>query len=102
MVPNGVGTGRPPAKLPPPRTVWQSLQLPIAASSRPCLINAGSNDADVGGSIAAIAGRHVMAKPAAAPAIKTAPMTAAMIRGHPVICPFSLFIVERAALLSTY
>jgi len=31
IVPNGVGTGRPPVKLLPPRTVWQSLQLPVAA-----------------------------------------------------------------------
>ena len=32
--------GRPPAKALPPRAVWQSLQLPIAARSRPRLTNA--------------------------------------------------------------
>ena len=61
IVPNGVGTGRPPAKLLPPRTVWQSLQFPIAASSRPRLTRLVSNDCGLGGSIAAIAGRHATA-----------------------------------------
>ena len=41
-MPNGVGTGSPPAKFLPPRTVWQSLQLPIAANSRPRLIKSGA------------------------------------------------------------
>src|SRR5439155_686394 len=66
IVPNGVGTGRPPAKFLPPRTVWQSLQLPIAARSRPFLTRAGSKDCAAGGSIAASAGRQAIAKPAAA------------------------------------
>jgi hypothetical protein len=41
--------------------------------------------------MAAIAGRHVTAKPAAVPAITTTPMTPAMMRGNPVIRPLSLF-----------
>ncbi len=66
MVPNGVGTGSPPAKSLPPRTVWQSLQLPIAARSRPRFTSAVSNDRGAGGSITAIAGRPVIAKAATA------------------------------------
>ena len=89
-MPNGVGTGRPPAKLAPPRTVWQSLQLPIAASSRPRLTKAGSNDAGAGGSIAAIAGRHATAKPAATPAIRTTATMLAIIRDLAVIPAASL------------
>src|SRR5665213_3439015 len=92
MVPNGVGTGRPPAKFWPPRTVWQSLQLPIAARSRPRLTRAGSKDAGADGSIAAIAGRHATAKPTAAPAIRMTATTLAMIRDDPVI-PASAFVV---------
>src|SRR3981189_1576070 len=80
IVPNGVGTGRPPAKLLPPRTVWQSLQLPIAARSRPRLTKAASKDCGVGGSTAAIAGRHAIAKAATAPAIKSAATTPPIIR----------------------
>src|SRR5712675_1132415 len=80
MVPNGVGTGSPPAKFRAPRTVWQSLQLPIAARSRPRLTRAVSNDCGAGGSIAAIAGRHVIAKAATALAIKTAAITLPTIR----------------------
>ena len=71
-MPNGVGTGSPPAKSLPPRTVWQSLQLPIAASSRPRLTSAASNDCGAGGSIAAIAGRQLTANAAAAPPINSA------------------------------
>src|ERR1019366_4137694 len=80
MVPNGVGTGRPPAKDLPPRTVWQSLQLPIAASSRPRLTRTVSNDCGAGGSIAAIAGRHAIAHAANAPPINSAATTLAIIR----------------------
>ena len=80
MAPNGVGTGRPPAKLLPPRTVWQSLQFPIAANSRPRLTRLLSKDCGLGGSIAAIAGRHATANAAAAPpthsAAKMPPMSA--------------------------
>src|SRR5436853_6197698 len=64
MVPNGVGTGKPPAKSLAPRTVWQSAQLPVAASARPRLTSAGSNDCGDGCSIAAIAGRQITANPA--------------------------------------
>src|SRR5229473_5784594 len=80
IVPKGVGTGSPPAKFLPPRTVWQSLQLPIAANSRPRLIRSASKDCSVGGSIAAIAGRHAIAKAATAPAIKSAAATLPIIR----------------------
>src|ERR1700730_11483923 len=80
IVPNGVGTGTPPAKSLPPRTVWQSLQLPMAARSRPRLTRAASNDCGAGGSIAAIAGRHAIAKVATAPPIKSAARTLAIIR----------------------
>ena len=66
-MPNGVGTGSPPAKFFPPRTVWQSLQLPIAASSRPCLTSAASKLCGLGGSIAAMAGRQATANAATAP-----------------------------------
>src|SRR5258705_13666412 len=83
IVPNGVGTGRPPAKALPPRTVWQSLQLPIAARSRPRLTIAASNDCGAGGSMVAIAGR--LAKAAIAPAIRMPAMTLAIMRGDLVI-----------------
>src|SRR6266853_1204138 len=80
IVPNGVGTGSPPAKFLPPRTVWQSLQLPIAARSRPRLTRAASNDCGAGGSIAAIAGRHAIAKAATAPPMTSAARTLPIIR----------------------
>src|ERR1019366_10760122 len=80
IVPNGVGTGRPPAKSLPPRTVWQSLQLPIAARSRPRLTSTKSNDCGAGGSIAAIAGRHAIANAATAPPITSAASTLTIIR----------------------
>src|SRR4030081_3607417 len=80
IVPNGVGTGSPPAKSLPPRTVWQSLQLPMAAKSRPRLTRAASNDCGTGGSIAAIAGRHAIAKAATAPPITSAAGTLPIIR----------------------
>src|SRR6476661_681469 len=67
MVPNGVGTGSPPAKFLPPRTVWQSLQLPIAANSRPRLTSAASKLCGLNGSIAAMADRQATANAAAAP-----------------------------------
>ena len=79
-MPNGVGTGRPPAKFWPPRTVWQVLQLPIAARSRPRLTSAGSNEDGAGGAIAAIVGRQATANAATAPAINAAMTTVAMIR----------------------
>src|SRR5436309_6207609 len=83
MVPNGVGTGRPPAKFLAPRTVWQSPQFPIAANSRPRLTRLASKDCGLGGSIAAIAGRHAMANAAAAPpthsAAKMPPMIADLV-----------------------
>src|SRR5512146_1585926 len=72
MVPNGVGTGRSPAKSRPPRRVWQELQLPIAMRSRPRLTRVGSNVEGEGGSTAAIPGRHATAKTAAAPATTSA------------------------------
>ena len=84
-MPNGVGTGRPPAKFLPPRTVWQSLQLPIAARSRPRLTSGGIEGCGAGGSIAAIAGRQAIAKAATAPAISTMTTMLAMIRADPVI-----------------
>ncbi len=87
IVPNGVGTGRPPAKLLPPRTVWQSLQFPIAVSSRPRLMRSASKDCRPGGSIAAIAGRQTTAKTVAAPAIRMPAMTLATIRGDLFIRP---------------
>src|ERR1700712_3220273 len=80
MVPNGVGTGKPPAKSFAPRTVWQSLQLPTAASSRPRLTSAGSNDCAAGGSIAAIGDRQLTANAATAPAAMIPAMTPAMTR----------------------
>src|SRR5271168_4160867 len=79
MVPNGVGTGKPPAKALPPLTVWQSLQLPIAARSRPRLTSAGSKDCAGGGSIPSIAGRQTTAKAAIAPPISAAMAALAMI-----------------------
>src|SRR5882724_4759157 len=88
IVPNGVGTGSPPAKFLAPRTVWQSLQLPIAASSRPRLIRSGANDCGAGGSIAAIAGRHATAKAAPAPPMASAAIAPAM-KADLVICPAS-------------
>src|ERR1700755_2333083 len=85
IVPNGVGTGSPPAKFRPPRTVWQSLQFPIAASSRPRLMRVASNACGAGGSIAAIAGRQTTAKTAAAAASSTTASTLAAILGDPVM-----------------
>jgi hypothetical protein len=53
--------------------------------------------------MAAIAGRHAIAKPAASPAIRTTPTTLAMMRDLAVILAVILFVaVERLALLSTY
>src|ERR1700709_1685887 len=80
MVPNGVGTGRPAAKGLAPRTVWQSLQLPNAASTRPRLTKPASNDCGAGGSIAAIAGRQMTANAAAAAAKMNITMMLAIIR----------------------
>src|SRR5437762_1127025 len=42
IVPNGVGSARPPANVRPPGAVWQALQLPMAASSAPRLMRAAS------------------------------------------------------------
>src|SRR5258708_10517075 len=92
IVPNGVGTGSPPAKFLPPRTVWQSLQLPIAARSRPRLIRAASKDCGAGGSIAAIAGRHPIAKAATAPPMTSAARALPIIRDF-VIRPVSFFVL---------
>src|SRR6476620_10698383 len=92
IVPNGVGTGSPPAKFLAPRTVWQLLQLPIAARSRPRLTRAASKPCGPGGSTAAIAGRHAIAKAAAAPPSSTMATMPATIRDDPVICsPCALF-----------
>src|SRR6185437_5988824 len=96
MVPNCVGTGRPPAKLAPPFTVWQLLQLPSAASSRPRLTRAGSNEPATGGSIAAIAGRQAIAKAAAAPAISTTATTLAIMRDPAVIPAVRLLRLSNA------
>src|SRR3954454_8093774 len=82
MVPNGVGTGRPPAKSFSPRRVWQSAQLPVAASARPRLTSAGSNDCGAGGSMAAIAGRQTIANAATAPAIEMPAMANPMFRDN--------------------
>src|SRR6201999_2077032 len=38
-VPNGVAMGRPPAKVLPPRTVWQAIQSPARARYSPRLIS---------------------------------------------------------------
>src|SRR5260370_4302435 len=85
MAQNGVGTGSPPAKFLAPRTVWQSLQLPIAARSRPRFTSAASNACGADGSIAAITGRQAIAKAATAPATSAITMTLAMIRDGPVM-----------------
>src|SRR6266404_2185574 len=89
-VPNGVGTGRPPAKFLAPRMVWQLLQLPIAARSRPRLTRAASKAGGPGGSTAAIAGRHTMAKAAAAPPSSTMATMLATIRDGPVMRSLAL------------
>src|SRR5580698_4897496 len=95
MVPNGVGTGSPPAKLARPRTVWQSLQLPIAASSRPRLTSAGSNEPGAGCSMAAIAGSHCGHQNNADDACDHA-RSGRHLRCEPCM------IVERLGVLSTY
>src|SRR5665213_44932 len=96
MMPNGVGTGSPPAKFLPPRNVWQAPQLPIAASSRPCLTSAASKDFGAGGSIGAIAGRHAIANAAAVPPTSRAATRLAIHRDF-VIRPgrFSQRLLER-------
>src|ERR1700722_9501580 len=93
IVTNGVGTGRPPAKALPPRTVWQSLQLPSAARSRPRLTRAGSNDCGAGGSIADIAGRQATANAATAPLSTSAAPAPAIIPVR-VIRPYSFGIID--------
>src|ERR1700736_4025881 len=97
IVPNGVGTGSPPAKSFAPRAVWQELQFPIAARSRPRLTSAASKDCGDGGSIAAIAGRHAMANAATPPPINSAAATLASILAF-VIRPVGFF----AGIPSTY
>ncbi len=84
MVPNGVGTGTPPAKFLPPRTVWQSLQFPIAASSRPRLTISRLKDCGAGGSIAAIAGRQMIANAASAAPTKRITRTLPMMRNFAI------------------
>src|ERR1700736_3885316 len=74
MVPNGVGTPRPPANGRPPGTVWHVAQLPIAASSPPRLTSAGSKLPAAGGRTGSKAGRQAAAT-AAPPAISTATTT---------------------------
>src|ERR1700754_3633846 len=96
MVPNGVGTGRPPAKALPPRTVWQSLQLPSAARSRPLLTRAGSNDCGAGGSIADIAGRQATANAATTPLSTSAITTPAIIFVR-VIRPYSFGMIANTS-----
>src|ERR1700733_5962373 len=91
MVPNGVGTGKPPAKALPPGAVWQSLQLPMVARSRPRLTSAGSKDCGAGGSIAPIAGRQATAKAVIATPVIAVIATPAMIRTL-VICPKLLLL----------
>src|SRR6266576_6382821 len=94
MMPNGVGTASPPAKSLPPRTVWQSLQLPIAARSRPRLTRAGAKDCGEGDSIAAIAGRHSITKHATAATITTPATTLATICDLVIRPRPALFIVR--------
>jgi hypothetical protein len=84
-MPKGVGTARPPAKSLAPRTVWQSLQLPMAARSRPRLTNALSKDCGAGGSTAAIAGRHTIAATAIAPAMAAMAMIPPIVRGDAMV-----------------
>src|SRR6202046_1265274 len=79
IVPNGVGTETPPAKVLPPGAVWQALQFPIPARSRPRLTSAGSKDCGAGGSIPSIAGRQTTAKAAIAPPISAATAAPAII-----------------------
>src|SRR5580692_262146 len=93
MVPNGVGTGKPRAKALPPGAVWQSLQLPIAARSRPRLTSGGLKDCGAGGSVPSIAGRQATAKAAIAPPISAVTAAPAMIPGFD-ICPKLLLLWE--------
>src|SRR5262245_18537606 len=67
MVPNGVGSGRPPANGFPPAVVWQTPQLPIAASSAPRCTSSRSNDDLSGGGLSASAGSTAQATTPAAP-----------------------------------
>src|SRR5215216_2672488 len=55
MVPNGVGSARPPANA-LFRPAWQTLQLPIRASSAPRSLSSGSNEDASGGVVSAMAG----------------------------------------------
>src|SRR5207249_4945407 len=64
------------AKLLPPGAVWQVLQLPIAASSPPRRISAGSTLEASGGTMGSIGDRHANRKNAAMTAMQTATMTA--------------------------
>ena len=91
IVPNGVGTGRPPANALPPRNVWQLLQLPMAASSRPRLTMSASKAGACGRSIADIAGRHMTANAATAPPIMNPAARPAIVRRFTIRPSFSCF-----------
>jgi hypothetical protein len=64
-VPNGVGSGSPPANERWFGALWQVLQSPSAASVAPRCTISGGNIFAAGGSIGASAGSQATAKPTA-------------------------------------
>ncbi len=80
IVPNGVGTGKPPAKFLPPRTVWQAIAIAERGELAAALDLGGIERCGLAaGSIAAIAGRQATAKAAAAPPTSSTATTPPMI-----------------------
>src|SRR5665213_454395 len=83
IVPNGVGTAREPAYALPPGTVWQTAQLPIAASAAPFTTKPALTVDALTGSMGSICGFHT----SKAPAITTTATTtnSAVINLRPLI-----------------
>jgi hypothetical protein len=59
MVPNGVRSGRPPAKGAPVAEVWQTMQSPCATTRAPRLMLSGAKSLAGGVAIGAMAGCHI-------------------------------------------
>src|SRR3954454_8935420 len=72
MMPNGVSSARPPAFTAPPVEVWQTAQLPRAASCAPRAMVAAAYTDPSGGAIGAIARHGKMAAPMPITAVQRA------------------------------
>src|SRR6516162_8728211 len=76
MTPNGVSIGRPPALTAPPALVWQTAQLPSAASWAPRAIVAALKTEASGRAIGAMARHGNSAMPTPIAAVHSATMLA--------------------------